>query len=62
MIREKDMMLYSLRQVFESVNVPDSNGEPSNMVDAIDNLARAMWSIANTLKETSKINEEQECK
>jgi len=53
MIREKDMMLYSLRQVFESVNVPDSNGEPSNMVDAIDNLARAMWSIANTLKEAN---------
>ena len=53
MIREKDMMLYSLRQVFESVNVPDSNGEPSNMVDAIDNLSRAMWSIANTLKEAN---------
>ena len=59
MLREKDMTLYALRQVFESVNVPGNNGEPSNMVDAIDNLAQAMWSIANTLKETSKINKEQ---
>tara|TARA_Y100000593_G_C4184742_1_gene273804 strand:- start:445 stop:624 length:180 start_codon:yes stop_codon:yes gene_type:complete len=53
MLREKDMMLHSFKQVFKSDNVPNSNGEPSNMVDAIDNLARAMWSIANTLKEAN---------
>lgn len=32
---------------FVSQNVPDSNGEPANVVDALDHIARALRLLGN---------------
>ena len=33
----------ALRDVLTSPNVPDSNMEPANIVDALDDLSRGIW-------------------
>ena len=40
----------TLQRVFESVNVSDSNGEPANIVDALDKIGNALWVIADEMK------------
>jgi hypothetical protein len=35
----------------QSPNVPDRNLEPSNVVDAIDGIARGIFAVADALKE-----------
>jgi hypothetical protein len=45
----------ALSSVFTSPNVSDSNMEPANVVDALDNIARALHRIANEMeKENNK--------
>lgn len=39
----------AILQVLESPNVADSNMEPANVVDAIDNVARGLFAVANAI-------------
>ena len=45
-----DEIAIVLKQVFESVIVSDSNGEPANVVDALDKIGNALWVIADEMK------------
>ncbi len=40
----------ALRETFISPNVSDSNMEAANIVDAVDNGSRALWSVARSLE------------
>ena len=40
----------AIRFCFRSVNVADSNGEPANIVDALDRLASAIYELAEAVK------------
>jgi hypothetical protein len=42
-----------LQDALISPNVADRNGEAANLVDALDNLARAMWSVSRGIDECS---------
>ena len=39
-----------LERCFISPNVPDSNMEPANLVDAIANMSNAFWVIAKSIR------------
>ncbi len=43
MTTKTDQLSETLRDVLTSPNVSDSNGEAANLVDALGNLASAMW-------------------
>ena len=45
-----DEIAIALKHVFESLNVNDSNGEPANVVDALDKIVNSLWVIADEMK------------
>ena len=44
--KEQSEIAKALIRVFESPNVSDSNWEQANIVDVLDDLAKALWYIA----------------
>lgn len=40
----------AIRETFASSNESDSNGEPANVVDGLFYIGRALWAIAEALK------------
>ena len=49
----------AIMHCFESPNIADRNFEPANIVDAISEVGKALWVIADTLKK-EKENESKE--
>ncbi len=40
----------AMKKCFISVNVQDSNMETANIVDVLDDIAKALWEISRSLK------------
>jgi hypothetical protein len=48
---DNDRIADAIDRTFSSPNVSDSNGEPANVVDVLDDIARAIFSLAQAVRE-----------
>ncbi len=49
-IPQESEVANAIRFCFRSVNVADSNGEPANVVDALDKMADAIYELAEAVR------------
>jgi hypothetical protein len=54
MTRDPDLLAKVVRQVFESPNVSDSNGEQANLVDTTAAIGTALYAVADAILDLAK--------
>ena len=44
------MAVHAIAEQLSSPNVEDRNGEPANIVDALDRIGNALWALAKAMR------------